>query len=229
MTTAEGNADNKASIKDTPEVVQRVREGLELVQQVAGSLMRTLGPRADYDEFVSCGQAALLDVARRYDPAIGASFKTFARSRIEGAMRDSFRAMCGLPSRRLYERLSAESVGSGDEASRQERDRLLAKHFAGIAAAQADGLLGQLGLDTQGEFMAVSPRSTAEDRSHRKQVLEQLDRCIATLPAQEAALIRRMYFDGGQLDDAAREIGVSKSWASRLHDKALARLKKRFK
>jgi DNA-directed RNA polymerase specialized sigma subunit len=37
--------------------------------------------------------------------------------------------------------------------------------------------------------------------------------------------VRGLYFEGRLLDDVAKELGVSKSWASRIHTKALALMK----
>jgi RNA polymerase sigma factor FliA len=211
---------------DPPEVLQRIREGLTLVQDVARLVTRELGGAVDFDELVSAGNEALVDVARRYNPAIGASFKVFAKARLKGAMKDAHREQSGLPPRRLYERLTAESLGGGDESTAANRKRLLARHLAGVAAAQEGGVVGHRGLDTQGEVLAISPRSTAEHQSHRQQVIAQ---CLAQLSPQEATLFQRLYFDDEGLERVAAEIGVSKSWASRLHDRALSRLKKALK
>jgi len=41
------------------------------------------------------------------------------------------------------------------------------------------------------------------------------------LPERERALVQGFYFDGRQFDEVAKELGISKSWASRLHAKAL--------
>jgi RNA polymerase sigma factor FliA len=52
---------------------------------------------------------------------------------------------------------------------------------------------------------------------------------IAQLPDEEAALVRRHYVEGERFDHVAQSLGLSKSWASRLHSRAMQRLAKRFR
>ena len=40
---------------------------------------------------------------------------------------------------------------------------------------------------------------------------------------------RRHYLEGARFDHVAEELGLSKSWASRLHTRALTRLSKRLR
>jgi RNA polymerase sigma factor for flagellar operon FliA len=44
------------------------------------------------------------------------------------------------------------------------------------------------------------------------------------LPENEAVLVRRHYLEGERFDHVAKELGLSKSWASRLHTRAIKRL-----
>jgi DNA-directed RNA polymerase specialized sigma24 family protein len=44
------------------------------------------------------------------------------------------------------------------------------------------------------------------------------------LPAAAAELLRATYYEGLSLKDAAARMGRNKTWASRLHAQALARL-----
>ena len=45
------------------------------------------------DDLLSCAHVALVEVARRFDPAAGASFATYALARLQGAVLDELR--CG--------------------------------------------------------------------------------------------------------------------------------------
>jgi RNA polymerase sigma factor for flagellar operon FliA len=67
-----------------------------------------------------------------------------------------------------------------------------------------------------------------EEHSMRQQLLELVEESIDSLPEQEAVLIRRHYLEGERFDQGARELGLSKSWASRLHTRAIERLTKRL-
>jgi RNA polymerase sigma factor for flagellar operon FliA len=47
---------------------------------------------------------------------------------------------------------------------------------------------------------------------------------VDTLPNIEEKLIRLVYFEGATLQEAGDSLGISKSWASRLHTRALEHL-----
>lgn len=53
----------------------------------------------------------------------------------------------------------------------------------------------------------------------------QLATAVASLPTRERLLVERHYYDGERFDVIARDLGISKSWASRLHDRALRSLR----
>jgi len=69
---------------------------LPTVARLARSYARLLPPQVELADVVQAGAVGLLQAARRYDPARGASFRTFAGRRILGAMRDHGRTMDSL-------------------------------------------------------------------------------------------------------------------------------------
>jgi RNA polymerase sigma factor (sigma-70 family) len=79
-------------------------------------------------------------------------------------------------------------------------------------------LLGLFGLASD-ETPAHQERDVAIGRD-----VIALDRALKRLPSKERMLLGLMYFEGESLTDAAREIGVSKGQASKLHKRALERL-----
>jgi RNA polymerase sigma factor for flagellar operon FliA len=74
-----------------------------LVERIARRLVWRTGMQSAYDDLWSAGALALIEAARRYDPAKGATFATFAEHRVRGAMLDELRSMDHLP-RRLRNR-----------------------------------------------------------------------------------------------------------------------------
>jgi RNA polymerase sigma factor for flagellar operon FliA len=57
-----------------------------------------------------------------------------------------------------------------------------------------------------------------------EELREKLAELVAALPEEARALIQATYYEGLTLQEAGRRLGVSKSWASRLHAKTLKRL-----
>ena len=208
--------------KDSPEVMARVHEALELVEPIARRLSRTMGSRADLDELMSYGRAAALTAAREYDPKFGHSFRTHAKHKLERAMLDGFRKMAALP-RRTHEHLTADERNP-DPA--KDSKRLRDKHLAGVAAAQAEGLLARPGLDSQGDFVAISSKTMPDEGSHKNQLRELIALSLDKLPPEEALVIRRHFFDEVPIDRLAKELGITRMKARTLQARAQETLSK---
>jgi RNA polymerase sigma factor for flagellar operon FliA len=220
----------------------RFNEALPGIKPIALRLRRTLGRAAEVEDLISYGQSGLLEAARRFDPERGVPFRAFANFRIRGAMLDGIRQLSHLP-RRVHERLKAfESASLYSEGALEDlnagappaqtatdRERRLVEHLAGMATAIATGLISEPATDEQGAATAMASwQLSPEEQSSRQQLLGLVERGIDTLPDQEATLIRRHYLLGERFDHVAQELGLSKSWASRLHTRAINRLTKRL-
>ncbi len=228
--------------QDSPEVLARFNEALPAVKPIAMRLRRTLGRAAEMDDLISYGQGGLLDAARRYDPERGVPFRAFANYRIRGSMLDGIRQLSHLP-RRVHQRLKAfENASAFSEGALEDlnappppgqtpvdRDRRLVEHLAGMATAIATGLISEPATDEQGSATVMASwQNSPEEHSSRSQLMERVERAIEGLPEPEAMLIRRHYIEGERFDQVAAELGLSKSWASRLHTRAINRLTKRL-
>ena len=66
----------------------------------------------------------------------------------------------------------------------------------------------------------------ADERLELEELKGRVRRAMEKLPEKERALLLGYYFQGKTLEQAGGEIGQSKSWASRLHARAVETLKK---
>jgi RNA polymerase sigma factor for flagellar operon FliA len=230
-----------ASGPDTPEVLERFHAELDLVDIVAKQVARGMGTAVDLDELRSFGREGLLDAARRFDRERGVPFRAYANFRVRGAIIDGVRSFAQLP-RRAHERLNGMSAalrvseGEADDAftapgamSRAQADQALGDHLAAMAAAISVGLIAPSAIGEDGEQVQVSVTDNPEDAVSRAQLLAAVQTAITELPAEEATLVRRHYLEGERFDHVAKTLGLSKSWASRLHTRAMQRLAKRFR
>jgi RNA polymerase sigma factor for flagellar operon FliA len=117
-------------------------------------------------------------------------------------------------------------------------DRLAEQHAASAGnraraarsgrAAEIEGVLGSIGaaylLASIGlcEREDASPENLVAAAEHCEAVRAQLQR----LPTRERALLEALYFEDATLEEAGARLGISKSWASRVNAKALARLRR---
>lgn len=220
----------------------RFSSALELVDIVARQILRTLGGVAELDELRSFGREGLWDAARRFDESRGVPFRGYANFRVRGAIIDGVRSSARL-SRRTHERLNglqaAARVSEGaleDLAAPRplgsgpaEAEQALGDHLAAVATAMAAGLIAPTAHDDAGERTLVDTGENPEEALGQAQLLELIRAAIGDLPHEEAELVRRHYLEGARFDHVADELGLSKSWASRLHTRALTRLAKRLR
>ena len=224
------------------EELARFESGLELVDAIARRIARDLGMKHELAELVSYGREGLLEAARRFDPARGVPFRGYASFRVRGAIIDGIRRSARLP-RRAYERLNGLSAalrlseGSYEDAiapappgsTTADAERALNDHLAAMATAVAVGLLSTTGFNEEGERTPVAFEEGPEEAFARAELLAVVKAAIDDLPNEEQVLVRRHYLEGERFDHVAAELGLSKSWASRLHTRAIKRLTEKLR
>jgi RNA polymerase sigma factor for flagellar operon FliA len=222
---------------DTPEVLARVEEGIDLVQILARQLQRQLGTSVHVDELASYGHEGLLIAARSYDASRGVPFRRWANLRVRGAMIDGVRSTSGLP-RGAYRRLRAleasdtyreaveEELVGAPPASPEAADERLGTFLEGMAAAMAVAFLSKTPEEID---LAIDPGARQEEELERAQLRDAVRAAIAARPEAERVLLEAHYFEDKTLEEAAVAVGLSKSWASRLHARALDAIAKELK
>jgi RNA polymerase sigma factor for flagellar operon FliA len=226
---------------DAPEVLERFQSELELVEIIARQTARAMGAVVELDDLRSYGREGLLDAARKFDSARGVPFRAYANFRVRGAIIDGIRSTAQLP-RRAYERLNGLSAalrvseGAADDTftsptatTRAQADQALGDHLAAMTAAITVGLIAPPAVGEEGERVQVSTADTPEEAVGKAQLLALVQEAIDALPEEEAVLVRRHYLAGERFDHVAQSLGLSKSWASRLHTRAMQRLAKRLR
>jgi RNA polymerase sigma factor FliA len=190
---------------------------------------RLAASRVTPDDLRSFGREGLLAAARTFDDSRGVPFRRWANVRIRGAMIDGVRQWGDMP-RRVYRELRAIEAGdrmletydeedaAGAAATPEAADGRLRAYLAGIATAIAVGTVSSTrhqGIDPEG------PKETPEDLAENREILGLLQAIVEDLPDQERTLVERHYFGGETLDAVAASLGLSKSWGSRLHARAI--------
>jgi RNA polymerase sigma factor for flagellar operon FliA len=225
---------------DSPEVLERFQGTLDLVQVLAKQLWRR--PRIrdciEFEELVAFGREGLLNAAVRFDPSAGAQFRTYAFTRVRGAMIDALRKMGlsrrGLEERRhLYEELAAieagTEVGNGesdgafaDDADPAERlhKRLQAKLTASAFAMACAGLR----FDQSEDVSTSNP----EEEYAQAEVIALLRSELPGLPPAEREIFQRFFFEGHRLEDIGRDLNMSKWAVCRLNQNVVAKLRERI-
>ncbi len=223
------------NLVDSPEVLARFNEGLALVPVIARQVRRQVG-QLELDELVACGYEGLIGAARRYDANRGVPFRAWAVLRVRGAMLDAVRG-AGVMSRSAYKQIRAIEAADTTACTLLENslrpenatiaDERLTAHLMSMATAMATGYVAAS--SEQGLVDIEDTGDSPEEQLAREELVAAIRECIAALPEIERRLIERHYFDDTTLEEAGEELGLSKSWASRLHTRAIETIAKRLK
>ncbi len=202
------------------------------VRSLAATVRKQFSSSLDLEDLMSYGQVGLLEAAERFDPKVGANFLTFAHYRIKGAIFDGLRKMGvlrGGDARNSYmeERaaaflgnLSDRDTGGGNRRGSIDDDvRDISDAVTGLAMVFATGMEAADGLGAPDDSLPPDQRIELEQTRARVRA------AIEELPEKERKLLQGYYFQGKTLEEAGAEIGQSKSWASRLHARAIEKLK----
>jgi RNA polymerase sigma factor for flagellar operon FliA len=214
-----------------------VEDHLGLARRAAALVYPRVRQHIEFDELVALGNAGLAEAASRYDPSRGASFSTFAWYRVQGSIIDGLRRNTHLP-RRVWAKLVALRAASEYLEHQSEREAGAASRGA-EPASKADALAAiQKAMSAIRTMYVTSLDGMCENgfepASDAPKITEQLDlgrmgkrlrEALEQLPERERALLTKHYWEGKNLLEAGAELGISKSWASRLHAQAVDRLR----
>ncbi len=228
--------------------MEELRRTDELVNQympyaasIASRVCQSLSSAVDYEDVLCNARLGLIEAAKRFDVEQEVDFKTFAYYRIKGAIYDGLRRSGWLP-RTLYAKIKFEEA-----ANDLLQQKAIAKRAAGLAqsasAPSADleenavaetvnslASIYIISLDANEDSDVEDENGTnVEQRTEFMQVRRHMRDAIGTLPDKEKQLIMMYYFQNRTLEEIGERLGLSKSWTSRLHARALALLFKRIR
>jgi len=177
-----------------------VEKHLPLVRHVAARMLHRARPYLEMDDLVAIGAEALLRAAERYDESRGVPFGTFSYLRVRGAMCESI-GVVGPLTRGVVRR------------RRGRPERRLPSVFRFDELQMGPCIRGS---DMESEIAAAIDTARLAPR---------LNDALDSLDQHDRQIILRHYFGGDTLNDIGRDLGRSRSWACRIHSRALDRLR----
>jgi RNA polymerase sigma factor FliA len=185
-----------------------VEEHLELVDKIVRGMLRRLPSHIDKADLVQQGRIGLMEAARRYDPTSAASFKTFATYRIRGEIIDGLRA---------------HSQGRPAEAGWNESVESIGERAGSGGGDEVGGFMSSVKALSTAFELATSTGENPLEESLEKQTLWS---AVSRLPERERHVCELLYRMDLTMQDIANLMGTSKASVSRLHKRALERLRK---
>jgi RNA polymerase sigma factor for flagellar operon FliA len=210
-----------------------------MVRSIAGRVRTQMRLRVDLEDLVQAGMVGLMEAANRYDPDAGVAFTTFAYTRVRGSIVDSLHALTGIrrSQARQLSRLRAanEFMESHELAVESQNDaRFVSQAITGaMFAADLSELREDVAPESEGDGDISPLRVDAERSIGRAQLRVLVLQSLEHLAEDEAEILRAHYLEGRTLQEVATEKGISRSWASRVHTRALRNaqsvLRRRYK
>jgi RNA polymerase sigma factor for flagellar operon FliA len=206
-----------------------ILEHLAMVRHLVGKMTAELPPGVDEDNLESAGVLGLVEAAHHFDPERGVQFKTYAYTRIRGAVYDELRRNCPLPQhmlqqvariRKAYDELpppvTAQALAVATGLSEEEvADSLAAIRMTRLLSWEDHAQPIGTRLDDGGR-----PDLLAEKEEQKRLLVE----ALAALDERERTIVTLYYLEDLRQKEIGEVLRLSESRVSRLLSAALFHL-----
>lgn len=223
-----------------------ILEHLPTIKHIASRFSAALPPSMDLADLVGEGVFGLLSAADRFDPSRGVKFKTYAETRIRGAILDSLRNHDWVPRslRRRFKKLNRAFNELEQRLGRPATESEISEELGiGIGELRRLAMLSQSAsacLRNQshqhGAAMAepeaihiIDSRQDTLLRIHQGEMRSILADAIGKLPRRERLVISLYYYDELTMKEIGRVLGVKESRVSQFHSRAKSKLYSRLR
>ncbi len=217
-----------------------VEEMIPCVKYLAHRAAVGLPPSVDISDLINYGVIGLMDAMEKYNPQKGVKFKTYAETRIRGAMLDGMRAEDYLSRHARRKKRGLERAYKTVEQGigRPATDVEIARHM-GISIDELGDLLkgvkgaSLVGLEEvfegDGAIKYARLRTNGDSDPYvlvqREQLRHVVAGAVSKLPEREQKVCGLYYCDELSMKEIGQILGVSESRVSQLHKKALLRVR----
>ncbi len=216
------------NINDQQARERLIVSNLHYVKHVIGKLLLELPGSVDVENLEAAGVLGLVEAANRFDAGKGVAFKTFAYSRIRGAVLDELRRNCPVPQHVLQnwskikvavqrgeQTLTSEQIAEMTDLSVEDVEKCLVAMRMNYPESWSEELL---------PYTRRSDNSAQEEQSEHEQQ-HVLARAIEKLADRPRAVITLYYLDDLTLKQIGQVLGLSESRVSRILTKTELQLK----
>ena len=214
---------------DQTTVEAKLKQHSPLVRKIAMQVASRLPRSVQLEDLIQEGMLGLLDAINRYEPKPGASFETYAKSRIRGSIYDSLREEDIIP-RHVRDRLTqiertAEELRQ--TLGRPAEDQEIASHL-GISIEDYFAVLDSSVSITvvDDELPDVEDESADQVRAlQQKQLTSRIEAKLRDLPERERMVLALHYQQDLSFREVAYVLDLTPGRISQLHTQALVRLR----
>ena len=221
-----------------------IRQYMPLVKYVAGKLAVGMPGSVEFDDLVGFGQFGLLDAIEKFDPGKNVKFKTYAVTRIRGAIFDELRQLDWVPRsvRQKSREIEDTIVDLESKLGRTATDAEIAEKMGVSEAEYQQTVMKVSGTSVlslndvwysgnDNDHMSIgdsieSPSSLNPDVIvEREEIRKVIVEAINELPEKEKMVIVLYYHEDFTFTEIGQVLEVSESRISQLHTRANLRLR----
>lgn len=229
---------------------QRIKDALimkyaSFVKYVAGRIAVNLPSNVEFDDLVSYGILGLIDAIDKYDVDRNIKFKTYAKTRIRGAIFDELRILDWTPRsiRQKARKLEKAYAKLEGKLGRDAKDEEVAEYL-NIDISELHKLFDEtkksllLSLDeifyddeegsSRFDFIEDQKSENPQTKIEEAEAKKILADAISKLSDRERMVVTLYYYEELTSKEIGKILGVSDSRVSQLHTKAILRLRGRL-
>ncbi|HEY9721105.1 MAG TPA: sigma-70 family RNA polymerase sigma factor [Oscillatoriaceae cyanobacterium] len=204
----------------------QIKKYLPMVRAIARRISTKLPRHYDMEDLISDGVMGLMAAADRFDPDRGVKFETFATYYIKGAILDNLPKLPTVPAKQ--QPVEDEVILNEDDEVASDAVALTNK-VTQMTYSYVLSLDAPSGSSDDGEDFNLLKQLGKSDTVQHEMELEELQQtlrlAIEQLPIQERTTLRYYYFHHMSFSEIGQKLGLSESWVSRIHRRALEQLR----
>jgi RNA polymerase sigma factor for flagellar operon FliA len=221
-----------------------VKQYAPLVKYVAGKVAMGMPHNVEFDDLVGFGVFGLIDAINKFDPEKHVKFKTYAVTRIRGAIFDELRSIDWVPrsvrqkAREIEDTVQRLEASLGRSASDQEIAAEMGmdidEYHRAMVKISGTSIMSLNDVWYSGEEndkisivdsiespQSLNPDIIVEKEEIKKVIVE----AINELPEKEKKVLVLYYYEDLTLKEIGKVLEVTESRISQLHTKAIMRLR----
>jgi RNA polymerase sigma factor for flagellar operon FliA len=217
---------------------EQIAEFLPMVRKIVHRVVTYLKPPLSFEDLVSAGTVGLVKAARDFDSSYNTEFKTYAYTKIKGAILDELRGWSFVSANlnkqirsamQLAQEITeqtgtaptddelAEKLGVTVDKLYETLGSARARHFVSIDACEEE-------TPALGGLLTAANTTTPEQQLERTELIEKLTEAIKQLTKRQQQIILLYYQQHLTMKQIAEVFEISEPRVSQLHASALFNL-----
>ncbi len=217
---------------------EQIAELLPMVRRIVHRVITYLKPPLSFEDLISAGTVGLVKAARDFDPSYDVEFKTYAYTKIKGAILDELRGWSFVPANlnkqirsalNLAQKITeqtgtpptdtqlAEKLGITVDKLYEMLESARAQHFVSIDNIEENA-------PALGELLTAPNTTTPVQQFEQAELIDKLTEAIQQLTKRQRQIILLYYQQHLTMKQIAEVFNITEPRISQLHARALFNL-----